>query len=48
MKEKFNYTEFLTSPFAISKAIRKWSQAIRNWGLALNRFSIIFADRVKL
>ena len=33
---------------AIGKASQKWTQPIRNWGLALNQFSIVFADRVKL
>lgn len=33
---------------AIDKASRKWTQPIRNWGLALNQFSIVFGDRVKL
>ena len=33
---------------AIGKASQKWTQPIRNWGLALNQFSIVFGDRVKL
>lgn len=33
---------------AIGKASLKWTQPIRNWGLALNQFSIVFGDRVKL
>ena len=33
---------------AIDKASLKWTQPIRNWGLALNPFSIVFGDRVKL
>ena len=33
---------------AIDKASQKWTQPIRNWGLALNQFSIVFGDRVKL
>lgn len=33
---------------AVDKASRKWTQPIRNWGLALNQFSIVFGDRVKL
>ena len=33
---------------AIGKASQKWTQPIRNWGLAINQFSIVFGDRVKL
>ena len=33
---------------AIGKASQKWTQPICNWGLAVNQFSIIFGDRVKL
>ena len=33
---------------AINKASQKWTMPIRNWGLALNQFSILFGDRVKL
>ena len=33
---------------AIGKVSQKWTQPIRNWGLALNQFSIVFGDRVKL
>lgn len=33
---------------AIDKISRKWTMPIRNWGLALNQFSIMFGERVKL
>ena len=33
---------------AIGKASQKWTQPIRNWGLAINQFSIVFGDMVKL
>ncbi len=33
---------------AINKISRKWTMPIRNWGLALNQFSIMFGERVKL
>ena len=33
---------------AIGKANQKWTQPIRNWGLAINQFSIVFENRVKL
>lgn len=33
---------------AINKASKKWTMPIRNWGVALNQFSIMFEERVKL
>jgi putative transposase len=33
---------------ALNKASKKWTMPIRNWGVALNQFSIMFEERVKL